>query len=248
MRRVLVALVVLGFCFGGEATAAPIFDDGNLIGYWDGDAPLGGGVTAIDASTVSTNHPGTLMNGTTRTAGVFGQAFSFDGSNDYINFGQNTDWNFLSSGAPFTVAGWARINSAAESGGILGNIDAHSASPNRQGMSIRFSSGRIRAGIQNIAGGTRPLDLTSAAALTPGVYQHFAVTFTGGGGGTATIYINGSFDSSTIASAAFTGGLSSDVLHAGAIGTPDAGPSGLLGCSGGWGWFRKYAKLKPTAL
>jgi len=47
-----------------------------LIAHWTGDN------TAIDAT--GNGHDGTLVNGTTYNTGVIGQAFKFDGVNDYI--------------------------------------------------------------------------------------------------------------------------------------------------------------------
>jgi hypothetical protein len=49
-----------------------------------------------------TNH-GTLVNGTTFTTGIIGQAFSFDGVNDYINIGTNAG-NFGSNS--FAISTW----------------------------------------------------------------------------------------------------------------------------------------------
>lgn len=61
------------------------------VAYWAADG------TAVDS--IGTHH-GTLQNGTTFAVGVAGQAFSLDGSNDYVSipaFGMAGDW---------TIEGW----------------------------------------------------------------------------------------------------------------------------------------------
>ena len=50
----------------------------------------GSGTTATDLS--GNNHNGTLVNGPVWTNGKYGQAVSFDGSNDYVNIADNNDF------------------------------------------------------------------------------------------------------------------------------------------------------------
>src|SRR5512147_1908027 len=50
----------------------------------------GTGTTASDAS--GNAHPGTLVNGPTWGAGKYGQGINLDGTNDYINIADHTDY------------------------------------------------------------------------------------------------------------------------------------------------------------
>ncbi|MBI5634745.1 MAG: carboxypeptidase regulatory-like domain-containing protein [Nitrospirae bacterium] len=73
----------------------------NMISWWDGEG---------DANDIiGTNH-GTLTNGATFATGKVGQAFSFDGVNDYVEIANSTSLN--PSGA-FSVDGWFYIDPAA---------------------------------------------------------------------------------------------------------------------------------------
>ena len=69
-----------------------------LIGYWKGDG---------DANDSFGNNHGTLYNGTSFAPGKFGQAFEFDGVNDYVNLGNVG--NFGTNN--FTIAFWIKTSS-----------------------------------------------------------------------------------------------------------------------------------------
>src|SRR5438105_9651082 len=56
-----------------EQTCAPPPPD--IVSWWPGDG---------DANDIQGNNDGTLQNGATFAAGLVGQAFSFDGVNDYV--------------------------------------------------------------------------------------------------------------------------------------------------------------------
>src|SRR5205814_6680636 len=58
-----------------------------LIGWWPGE---GNAADAVDG-----NH-GSLQNGATFATGKVGQAFTFDGANEYVSFG-NTAGNFVTN-------------------------------------------------------------------------------------------------------------------------------------------------------
>ncbi|TET20575.1 hypothetical protein E3J74_02425 [Candidatus Bathyarchaeota archaeon] len=67
-----------------------------LVGWWPGD---GNASDIIDA-----NH-GTLVNGATFAAGKVGQAFSFDGVDDYVEIPYDPSFNLLS----FTLEAWVKF-------------------------------------------------------------------------------------------------------------------------------------------
>ena len=79
-------------------TGDPINDvTEGLIDYWSGDG---------NAEDSVGNHDGTLVNGTGFVNGRFGQAFSFDGSNDSIELG---NWFNLQD---FSISLWVKPDSA----------------------------------------------------------------------------------------------------------------------------------------
>ena len=82
----------------------------SVYGVWNADN------TANDA--VSTNH-GTLVNGASFTTGKIGQAFSFDGVDDYVSLGDNIFNSFTSD---FSISGWINLNSVSGNRCILSNL------------------------------------------------------------------------------------------------------------------------------
>ncbi|MFN9721118.1 MAG: LamG-like jellyroll fold domain-containing protein, partial [Planctomycetota bacterium] len=68
----------------------------NLIGRWAADG---------DARDSANGHDGTLNGGMTFVSGVSGQAFHFDGSNDYVSVPDSIEQR----AAMFTVAGWVQF-------------------------------------------------------------------------------------------------------------------------------------------
>jgi hypothetical protein len=88
--------------------------DYGLVGYWSFDE--GAGTTAYDASGKGNN--GTLVNGPKWTNGKFGQALSFDGVDDYVDFGDIDMLEFTGT-APFSVAAWLWLDPAISSSHII---------------------------------------------------------------------------------------------------------------------------------
>ena len=71
----------------------------NMISWWKGEN---------DATDTQDGNHGTLLNGATFAAGKVGQAFSFDGVNDYVSVPDDSSLSFgdgLSDGQ-FSVSAW----------------------------------------------------------------------------------------------------------------------------------------------
>jgi hypothetical protein len=95
IARAWLALPV-GLLILGAAPAARAA----LVGYWPGNGDT------IDES-VNDNH-GTLVNGATATGtGQVGQAFSLDGTNDYVSVPDSSLWTF---GGDFTIDLWVNFD------------------------------------------------------------------------------------------------------------------------------------------
>ena len=103
-------VVLLSFCLlpvdGWTAcTPAP----SGMVSWWSGDN------NALDL--IGTNE-GTLVNGATYAAGLVGQAFSFDGVNDYVNVPHNASLSFNSTG-PMSFDLWVYRTSTSNGQHIL---------------------------------------------------------------------------------------------------------------------------------
>ena len=67
-----------------------------MVSWWPGEG---------DANDIQGNNHGTLQNGATFAPGMVGQAFGFDGVNDYIVVRDSTNLNFNSTSS-ITVDAW----------------------------------------------------------------------------------------------------------------------------------------------
>ncbi len=128
----------------------------------------GSGLTVYDAETSAIG--GTLVNGVTYSSNNNGY-FVFDGTNDYINVGNDSSLQ-ISSG---TISAWARTSSP---GGSFRGIVAK-----------QFAYGIFYADSTFVAydwqaSATR----SSGINIADGVWKHLVLTFSGGAG---TLYLNG---------------------------------------------------------
>lgn len=100
-----------------------------LIGWWTFDGP---DMTSYVADRSGQDKRGYIVgqssSGTTTVAGVLGQAFVSDGSDDYVNVGANTDFNFGSSDS-FSVTAWIKPRKEyATTKGFLGKFSSFGSS------------------------------------------------------------------------------------------------------------------------
>ena len=73
-----------------------------LIAWWDADAS-----SAPVAVDIQNGHNGTMVNGATLAPGYYGQAFSFDGVDDYITVPSSPPLQFVTN---FSVSAWAKAD------------------------------------------------------------------------------------------------------------------------------------------
>jgi len=88
----VLALVLVAFAASAQAST---------IAHWTGDN------TAADSS--GNGHHGTLVGGTTYGTGVYGQAFKFDGANDYVTIPGNFPVDGALQPATISVAMWVNV-------------------------------------------------------------------------------------------------------------------------------------------
>lgn len=145
-----------------------------LGGYWLFNE--GAGLTAFDVS--GKKKHGTLTNGPTWTAGKFGKAINFDGSNDYVSTGASTPYQ----GTNISISLWAR-NTSTSNNSLFGAAADSSAS--RINAHLPYS-GVVYWDFGRITSGGRLSKI--APTLTDG-WHHWV--FWASGGNSMKIYLDG---------------------------------------------------------
>jgi len=141
-----------------------------LISWWPADG---------NATDITGGNDGSLVNGATYAQGINGQAFSFDGVNDWVEV-TGSAGDFGSS--PFSVDFWMKSNNdgSGDPTFIMGKNHANGG----LGWDIRLSNSMIRVVGINGWG----FNITSDASATPNVWHHIALTSTDT---TVNLYIDG---------------------------------------------------------
>ncbi len=147
------------------------------VGLWNFDE--GSGTVANDKS--GNGYTGTLTNGPTWTAGKYGKAISFDGSNDYVDMG-----NVGAYATYFTASAWI-YKTTAFSGSVEWTVMGK-----RNSTTAGWQLGVQNTGILiwRTFNGSQ-FSLPGTAVLATGQWYHVEVVHTDG---SASIYINGVLD------------------------------------------------------
>lgn len=156
-----------------HASAADI----SSTNWWPGDG------TAADSAG---NQPGTLVNGTAFVAGKVGQAFSFDGVDDIVRFG-NVAGDVGT--ADFTLSFWIRTSSSGREQGVIGKrpVCGHASF-----LDVRVTpTGRLGIELDGSSSGSNYAYLGSNAAVNDGVFHHVALVRKGT---TASLILDGGLD------------------------------------------------------
>jgi concanavalin A-like lectin/glucanase superfamily protein len=152
-----------------------------LIGWWKGEGNV------INAA--GTTPAGTLKNGAAYAAGEVGQAFSLDGTDDYVEVPDNNLWGFGSN--PFTIELWVnfdvvKIGTLANPGQVFVANDDGGFSNNKWFFAL--GAGVLFFHINDSAGSS--LSWIGQISFSPlaGQWYHLAVTRNGT---LYTFYVNG---------------------------------------------------------
>lgn len=182
LRNPCVVALILIFTFGFVSTSRA-----GLIAHWTGDN------TVLDAT--GNGHDGTLVNGTTYDTGVIGQAFKFDGVDDYISVSGDA----ALQPATISVAMWikATSNSADQ---LL--IDS-SHGPGNAGWAVQlFGTARVATQENRVdfayGNGAGFPHVQSTAIVADGTWHHVLATLNGTD---MRIYVDGGLDNT----ASYTG-------------------------------------------
>ena len=160
----------------------------NMVAWWPGDG---------NGSDIIGGNNGTLMNGVTFAQGKVGQAFSFDGTNDYVEIPHSAAFNLLSG---HTVDLWVKLDAYPVLGSYTPLVSKWVSGSEDKGLAI-FPTGKISYYLFNTFGG---VPLSSSTVLALGTWYHIAATYDGT---TAKIYINGLMDASKPASGDVSDGI-----------------------------------------
>jgi hypothetical protein len=151
-----------------------------LVAWWPGDG---------NADDILGGHNGNLENGATFTTGLVGQAFSFDGSDDFVQAPDSPKWAFDSN--DFTIDLWVNFNS-------VGTIDALVANDEGSGALNKWifllNNGQLQFHINSPTIGNPGVNIGSTSfSPNPGEWHHVAVTRSGT---SYTFYVDGTPGSS----------------------------------------------------
>ena len=117
---------------------------------------------------VGTNH-GTLTNGTTYTTGKIGQAFSFDGVNDYITLPNN-----MMSAQTFSYSAWVRYNNIPTGESYVFTATNGNGTNTNYGTAFGMINGQLALSMSNNNSGTAWR--MSSGVLLANIWYHIAVT------------------------------------------------------------------------
>ena len=182
MKKLILFILIFGFNFTYAYTGLPDSLGKGLVGYWTfngGDISNG---TALDRS--GNGNTGQLINiatSTFYTTGEVGQAFNFDGVNDYLRISSTTPVQGFN---PITIAFWAKANTVA-----LSKTPAAKhgdAGTNAEWIFKTTTSGSVfMRGIWYLSGG--PIVLTDSTVLDT-KWHHWVLR---GNGTIATLFKDG---------------------------------------------------------
>ena len=97
---IVVVLVLAGSIFApGNAPAVCVQPPEDLISWWNGNG---------NADDIIGSLHGHMENGATFATGMVGQAFSFDGIDDYITVPDSSSMNLTTA---FTIGAWIKVSS-----------------------------------------------------------------------------------------------------------------------------------------
>jgi hypothetical protein len=160
--RLVLAMAALLLGAGvGQALAA---DDPYLVGWWQFDE--GSGTVAKDSS--GKGNDGTLNGGPQWVAGYSGGALKFDGTDDYVDCGNDASLDLTA----WTIAFW--LNCAQNKDYNAFVVKGLDAAENYEVLG--FANGSMHFPIA-MAGGTRTYVNSAAGVIPVGEWAHFTYTY-----------------------------------------------------------------------
>lgn len=169
---------------GHPAPGSPV---GSAVGYWKFDE--GYGTTANNSGSDGANSPATLNNMSTgpttsgwTTAGKFGKAIAFDGTNDYVSVNSNP--TALKITGDLTLSAWVNLRTNTATHDIIAKKGASGQFGYRLSTD---TSGKLNMEVSGTGSDTRAA--TGSATLTTNTWYHVAGVYKAGT--SITVYVNG---------------------------------------------------------
>jgi len=153
----LISVLVLSVALTGMTKA-------ELVGWWRFDE--GSGTTAADSS--GNGNDGTLNGDPQWVVGYFGGALEFDGSDDYIDCGNDPSLDLTT----WTITFWLKVNENKNYNGFV--IKGLDAAENYEVLG--FADGSFHFPIQH-TDGSRTYINTAAGVIVPDEWAHFAYSY-----------------------------------------------------------------------
>jgi hypothetical protein len=146
------------YCQSAPVCAPPPSD---LVSWWPGDD---------NANDIAGGNNGSLVGGATVAPGLVGQAFRFDGMNDYVDVGD------VDLSSTFSVDAWIRPNDVTTTQMIISKDDG--IGPARSYFFAVEPGGTLVGSVRNTSGGFTQYR-TAIPVVTGGGWQHVAMTYDG---------------------------------------------------------------------
>ena len=161
-----------------------------LVSYWAGEN------TSVD---IRDGNDGVLRNGIVFAPGAVGRAFSFDGTNRYVEVPDSAN---LSLTGPLTLEARIKLNTNTVQQAIIEKYDV----PGLNGYLLRVLNGKLSFALcnANLNGANQPVN--GATTITTGVWHHVAAVYDGT---MIKVYLDGVLDGSAPANFAPTNGATS---------------------------------------
>ena len=180
------ALLALCSCVSFAAADSCVEPPSQLVSWWPGDG---------DADDIVGDNQGTLHNGVTFAVGVVGQAFSFDGVDDFVSVPHEASQNIREA---LTIDAWIMKKGPCQRLNCIVLMKEDVSAPGEQALRyglLIFDEGGIAPARASLSLNTGIWEdvVISNTVLQDNVWYHVAGTYDGS---TARIYVNGTLENS----------------------------------------------------
>lgn len=157
--------------------------DNDIIAYWNFEEVAGDLIDQVGGL-----HNGTVNGATVGATGIIGDAYDFDGINDYVNISDHNDLD--SSDTDFSINAWLYIDK------LDGTIVSKATAYNHNNNNYLMLQSDTPAWNLRVGGGGNTLLQEEDVVPTTNVWYMMTLTYNATGNN-LTIYINGSYENST---------------------------------------------------
>jgi|GEM_PF-1797136 len=162
------------------------------LGYWAFDEATGTTTADLTGDALT----GTLANSPLWTAGLFGDALTFNGTSSYVNLNNNTTVNPLKSNLPITMGAWVKLSSTTGVQRVFSSDNSDNTTI-IAGYDLSINSGVPACEYGDAAGpfGPHRRTKTGTTVLMPGTWYYISAVIQGPTN--MQVYVNGVDDGGT---------------------------------------------------